>query len=404
MSRASPFVKLMPMKKTVRDIDVANKTVLVRVDYSVPVERGRVGDPLRIQASFETIRYLLDHGCRIVLMSHLGRPNGRRDSDLSLEPVAKKAAKLLDHSIKFVPECIGAEVDSAIADLKPREILLLENLRFHPEEEANDAHFAKQLAKHAEIYVDDAFATAHRQHASNAAVTKFLPAIAGLLMQREVTTITAALDQPQRPLVAIIGGAKVSDKIEILANLMKKVDALFLGGAMANTFLAARGLRVGKSLFEPDQIPTANRIMSEAIDRGVDLILPTDAVVAAKIEMGSKHHLASVADVGADEIIVDLGPDSLAQIQPPLKIAGTVIWNGPIGVTEIPAFAKGSLALARALAQTNAETVIGGGDTAALIDAAGLHDEFDWVSTGGGAALELMAGKKLPAYEALLDK
>jgi phosphoglycerate kinase len=391
-------------KKTVRDIDLTGNTVLVRVDYNVPIDDGKVGDTLRIRSSFDTINYLLGQNCKLVLISHLGRPDGKPEPKYSLEPVAAAAAKLLQHPIKFIPATVGTVVETAVAAMQPKDIILLENLRFHPQEESNDEAFAQQLAALADVYVDDAFAAIHRAHASTVGVTKHLPSVAGLLVEREVDTITAALNSPRPPLVAIIGGAKVSDKIEVLTHLVSKVDVLIIGGAMANTFLAAEGYEVGQSKYEADQIDTAQHIRAEAESSGVQLILPTDAVVTTAIKAGAKGQTVDLADVGPDDIIADIGPATIQTASASLRLAGTVLWNGPMGITEIPAFAGGSIKLARLIADSAANSLIGGGDTAAFIDAAGLHDQFGFVSTGGGASLELMAGKKLPGVEALLDK
>jgi phosphoglycerate kinase len=391
-------------KKTVRDIDLTGKTVLLRVDYNVPIEDGKVGDPLRIEASFDTICYLLARGCKLVMMSHLGRPDGKPDPDFSLKPVAAKAAKLLGQPIEFVPDCVGPGVEAKVAALKPGQMLLLENLRFHPEEEANEPGFAKALAGLGQVYVNDAFAVIHRAHASTVGVTKHLPAVAGLLVEREVNTITEALEQPRRPLVAIVGGAKVSDKIEVLDNLLAKVDVMVIGGAMANTFLAAEGIEVGKSRYEPDQMGIARKIKARAEDDGIDLVLPTDLVVTGKVEPSAKGTVVGIHDIGPDRLAVDVGPKTIEAAAARIKVAGTVIWNGPMGVSEVKAFAKGSLDLARIIAQVPAESLIGGGDTAAFIDQARLHDQFSFISTGGGAGLELMAGKKLPGIEALLER
>lgn len=391
-------------KKTIRDIDLSGKTVLVRVDYNVPIKDGKVGDPLRIKASFDTINFLLEQKCKIVLMSHLGRPDGKVDLKYSLEPVAKKAAQLLDHPIAFIDDCVGSRVEETAAALKPGQILLLENLRFHPAEEANDPSFAKQLASLGEVYVDDAFAAIHRAHASTVGVTKYLPAVSGLLVEREVNTITAALVSPKRPLVAVVGGAKVSDKIAVLSNLLGHVEVLIIGGAMANTFLAAEGYNIGKSRFEPDQIETAQRISREAADGGVDLVLPVDVVVTHKIDPTSSGRNAGLMEVEDNDIIVDIGTRTIERVGPPIHLAATVIWNGPLGITEIPAFANGSIQLAKSVMDSQATSIIGGGDTAGFIDDAGWHDKFDFISTGGGASLELMAGKPLPGVDALLDK
>jgi phosphoglycerate kinase len=387
-------------KLTVRDIDVKGKRVVVRVDYNVPVQNGRVGDPLRIQASFDTLNYLLEQECSLVLLSHLGEPKGAPDPKFSLEPVSKKASELLGRSIKFAPDCIGPEVVKVAANLQPGELMLCENVRFHQEELDNDDEFGQQLANLGEVYVNDAFAAVHRRQASLVAITQYLPSAAGLLVEKEVDTITQALEDPKRPLVAIVGGAKVSSKIEVLNNLLTKVNTILIGGAMANTFYAAQGLPVGKSLYEPDFEATAKEIVKAAQDKGVKLVLPQTVVVSKSLERPDRVRTLDVADVEDDDLIVDATPEFADQLGRP----GTVIWNGPVGVTEIAEFAKGSRQLAQAVINSGAQTIIGGGDTAAFVDQSGLADRFDWVSTGGGASLELMAGKELPGLAALPNK
>jgi phosphoglycerate kinase len=387
-------------KLTVRDIDVKGKRVVVRVDYNVPVQNGRVGDPLRIQASFDTLNYLLEQGCSLVLLSHLGEPKGAPDPKFSLEPVAKKASELLGRPIKFAPDCVGPEVVKVAANLQPGEVMLCENVRFHQEELDNDDEFGKQLAGLGEVYVNDAFAAIHRKQASLVAITQYLPSAAGLLVEKEVDTISQALENPKRPLVAIVGGAKVSSKIEVLNNLLTKVNTILVGGAMANTFYAAQGLPVGKSLYEPDFEATAKEIVKAAQDKGVKLVLPQTVVVSKSLERPDRVRTLDVADVEDDDLIVDATPEFADQLGRP----GTVIWNGPVGVTEIAEFAKGSRQLVQSVINSGAQTIIGGGDTAAFVDQAGLADRFDWVSTGGGASLELMAGKELPGLAALPNK
>ncbi len=386
--------------KTIRDINVRNKQVLVGVDYNVPIADGIVGDPLRIEASFETIHYLLDHGCSLVLMSHLGRPKGKVVPEMSLAQVAKKASEMLGRRITFVPDCVGPQAQAAAKDLQPGEILLLENLRFHAEEETNDSAFAKQLADLAEVFIDDAFANIHRKHASVVAITEYLPSAAGFLVEKEVKHITGVFDHPAKPLVAIVAGAKVSTKIAVLDNLMKYVDRLVIGGAMANTFMAALGKEVGKSLHEPDCYDAAKRVIADAAKAKVELLLPEDLIVADSLEHGPGHRV-KIDEVGKKDYIVDLGSHTISKILNPLDFHGTVIWNGPLGITEVPEFAHNSRLLADNIIESGAHCIIGGGDTAAFIDEAGLHDKFTWVSTGGGASLELMAGNKLPGLVAL---
>lgn len=387
-------------KQTVRDIDLAGKKVLLRVDYNVPLDGGRVRDDFRVKASLPTLEYLLEQKCSIVLVSHLGRPEGKADPRFSLKPVAEILSSLLGKPVEFVPDTVGDQAKSAANSLLPGGVILLENLRFDPREEAGDPEFAAALATLADIYVDDAFAAIHRSHASITGVAKLLPAVSGLLVEKEVTGITEALENPRRPLVGMIGGAKVSDKIEVIDNLLERVDTLIIGGAMANTFIAAQGHDVGKSVYEPDQAETAKRIMQS--DK---IVLPIEMIAAASIDPPTGvHEIHSIDQLKSDELITDVGKHSVNLFCQKIMSAGTVIWNGPFGLTEFKEFATGSLELAKCLAQSKAVSIIGGGDTAEFIDAAGLHDKFDLVSTGGGAALELMAGKTLPGIEALLDK
>ena len=398
-------------KQTVRDIDVKGKRILLRVDYNVPIKDGVVGDTLRIEASFETIKYLLDQGCSIVLMSHLGRPDGKPDAKYSLQPVASKATELLGHEITFVADCVGNEVKAAVEAMTPGDIILLENTRFYAEEEANDPIFAKQLAAWGEVFVDDAFAAIHRAHASTEGVTRFLPSVAGLLVAKEVEYILGALEKPNRPLVAIVGGAKVSSKIEVLEYLIPKVDILVLGGAMANTFYLADGKQVGRSLVEPDQLDVARRLVKLAKTEDTQLLLPDEVVVSKSLTEPINVRTVTLDALEDDDIIVDAAETFAGRLNPAVfefldfDHKCTVIWNGPIGVTEVPEFSGGSLALAGAIVALPGEiSIIGGGDTAAFIDNAGRHDQFTWVSTGGGASLELMSGKQLPGIQALLDK
>ena len=386
--------------KTVRDLNVRNKRVLLRVDYNVPIANGEVGDTLRIAGSLDTINYLLSQNCSIVMCSHLGRPEGKPDKNFSLAPVAKKASELLGRPVTFIPATVGPEVEAAVNNMQKGEIILLENLRFHKEEEENDPEFAKQLAAFGEAYVDDAFAVIHRKHASIVGVPHYLPSAVGLLVEKEVRTINGALEHPDKPLVAIIGGAKVSTKIDILNNLLRYVNRLVIGGAMANTFMAAKDQKIGKSKYEPDFLNTAKEIMNEADKRKVELVLPEDLIVSKSVKKGPGHHVL-VDKVGDDEFIVDVGPRTVAKALNPIDFHGTVIWNGPLGITEVPAFAHNSLVLADNIIESGADCIIGGGDTAAFIDEAGLHDKFTWVSTGGGASLELMAGKDLAGIKVL---
>jgi phosphoglycerate kinase len=385
-------------KKTVRDVDVNGKTVLVRAMLNVPIENGEVGDKMRLKAALPTLQFLLEHGAALVLMSH------HSHEGQSLAPVAPVLSDLLGTPIQFVPDCIGEQATAAVKQLQPGQIIMLENLRFHPEEEANDDGFARQLASYGQVYVNDDFTTCHREHASLVSVPKYLPAVAGLEVELEVDTITSALQNPKRPMVAVTAGAKISTKIPIMSFLLDTVDALFVGGAMANTFLAAQGKGVGKSLSEQDQIETAKQILSSAAKQNKTVLLPVDVVVTKDIKSAADVRTVRVDEVAADDIIADLGPQSVNQLSSIIKSEGSVIWNGPVGIAEQPVFAAGTKSVAEAIIASGAFSLIGGGDTADYVDGAGLADKFSFVSTGGGASLELMAGKPLPGVEALLDK
>jgi phosphoglycerate kinase len=392
------------MKKSVRDIDVSGKRVLMRVDFNVPFDRnGDIADDSRIRAALPTIHYLQEHGAAIILASHLGRPDGRVVESLRLTPVAQRLSTLLGRDVQTTDDCVGPEVEATAAALQPGEVLLLENLRFHPEEEKNDAAFARQLASLGDLYVNDAFGTAHRAHASTAGVAAYLPAVAGFLMLKEIEELGNLLTNPERPLAGILGGAKISSKLGVLRNLVNKVDCLILGGGMASTFLKAQGLAVGDSLVEDDQLEAAHDIIDLADNRGVPLLLPTDVVVADAFSAEAEHHTVSVNSIAQGWRIMDIGPDSLDTYRDALSDCKTVFWNGPVGVAEFPAFAEGSLALAMELADLDARVVIGGGETAALVEQAGLQDRYSHVSTGGGASLEFVEGRTLPGVEALLD-
>jgi phosphoglycerate kinase len=394
------------MKKisTLKDLDLKNKKVYLRVDYNV-VEDGKVIDEFRISQSIPTIQELLKNKCSIILASHNGRPEGKPDKKLSLRPVAQVLANLLKRQVGFVDDCVGEEVSIEAAKLKPAEILLLENLRFHEAEEKNNSLFAKSMANLAELYVDDAFANAHRAHASMVGVPKYLPHAAGLLMQQEYDKLSNLLDVPKRPFMAIIGGAKISTKIEVLKSLLKKADIVFIGGAMANTFLQAMGYSIGKSLTEKDYIEVAKEIIDDAHKNRVELILPKDVVVAKKVELGVKIRTVGVGKIDKDDIALDIGSATMKDIIPYINKSETIFWNGTLGYAELPDFAWASRDLAHLMALRNkkADTVIGGGDTTAFIEKLGMHDRFGFVSTGGGASLELLAGKELPAIEALRD-
>ncbi len=392
-------------KKTLRDIDVAGKRVLVRVDYNVPMDKesGQILDDSRIRATLPTIDYLRQRGARVILASHLGRPKGR-DPALSLWPIAERLEKLVDGPVKVTGCCVGPIVQEMAYALEPGEILMLENLRFHAEEEANDPEYAKALASLAQVYVNDAFGAAHRAHASTAGVAAYLPAVAGFLMEKEIEYLTRALLNPERPYAAVIGGAKISSKISVLRSLLDKVDKLLLGGGMANTFLKAEGLAVGDSLVEDGYLDEARAIMDEARSRGVTLLLPADVIVAEEISPDSTTRRVSVKDIPPGWHIADAGEMTVEIFAKALQGCRMVVWNGPLGIAEIPAFAQGSRRMAEALASLEgATTIVGGGETAAIVEEMGLRDRFSHVSTGGGATLEFLEGKQLPGVAALLD-
>ena len=390
------------LKKTVRDINVAKKRVLVRVDFNVPQDKaGQITDDTRVRAALPTIQYLREQGAKVILCSHLGRPKGKVAEEFRLAPVARRLSELLDAPVATVKDCIGPDAVKAAKALKPGQVLLLENLRFYAQEEANDAEFAKQLASVADVYVNDAFGTAHRAHASTEGVTHFLPSVAGFLMERELNFLGQATADPTRPYVAILGGAKVSDKIAVIENLLPKVDQLIVGGGMANTFLKAQGLEIGASLVEEDKVDLAKDLLKRG---GKKLLLPVDVVAADAFAAEAKHQTVAVDKVPAGWRILDIGPKSVANISAVLKKAKTVVWNGPMGVFEFPAFATGTVAVAKALAASKATSVIGGGDSAAAVEQAGVADKITHISTGGGASLEFLEGKVLPGVAALLDK
>jgi phosphoglycerate kinase len=389
-------------KKTVRDVEVAGRKVLVRADLNVPLEHGEVADDTRIRESLPTIRFLLDGGAAVVICSHLGRPKGR-DASQSLEPVARRLSELLAMPVAFLDDCVGPSVSSAVKAAPPRSVTLLENLRFHPEEEQNDSEFARQLATGFDLFVNDAFGAAHRAHASTEGVTHILPAVAGLLMEKEVRYLSALVAAPPKPFAAIVGGAKVSTKIGAIDHLLPKLDMLFVGGGMANTFLKAEGMDVGASLVEEEHVETARRIITGARAAGVALHLPVDAVVAERFAEDAAHRTVPVAAVPPGWMILDIGPQTLAAYAEALKAARAVVWNGPMGVFEMAPFAAGSFGLAKVLADLDATTVVGGGETAAVVARSGLQEEFTHVSTGGGASLEMLEGRELPGVAALLD-
>ena len=389
-------------KRSITSAQVRGRRVLCRVDFNVPLEAGRITDDTRIRAALPTITWLRDRGARTILCSHLGRPKGAVRDDLRLKPVGDRLAALLGQPVITIPATVGPEAEAAAAALRDGEILLLENLRFHSGEEANDPAFARALAALADIYVNDAFGAAHRAHASTEGVAHLLPAYLGLLMQREVEVLSRLLQAPERPFTAIIGGAKVSDKIAVLRNLVEIVDALLIGGGMANTFLLAQGVDVGRSLSEPDMAGTAREILDRAAERGITLALPTDVVVAAA-PSASEGTVKSVGEIAADEAIVDIGPVTSREFAAIVASQRTVFWNGPLGVAENPAFAGGTRRVAQAVAESDGFTVVGGGDSVAAVEHLGLADRIDHISTGGGASLEFLEGKTLPGIAAIPD-
>jgi phosphoglycerate kinase len=394
-------------KVTVRDVDVRGKRVFLRADLNVPLDDGRITDDTRIRASLPTLVYLLEHGAAVILASHLGRPKGKVNDALRLKPVADRLSTLLGRPVRMTGDALGPGVQVAIDKLRPGDLLLLENLRFHSEEEANDPGFAKALADMADLYVDDAFGSAHRAHASTEGITHFLPSVAGLLLEGEVTALSALLEKPRRPFHTLIGGAKISGKLEVIGALLTRCQAVLIGGGMANTFLAAKGYALGKSLMEPDQLENAERIMAEARRKRTRLMLPTDLVIAAQVHPRSQRQVVPVSAVPKDWTAVDIGPDTVAAYTAHLAKARTIFWNGPMGIFEIAQFADGTNAIARYLATRTAAgviTVVGGGDSVAAVDQLGLTEQMTHVSTGGGASLEFVEGKVLPGVEALPDR
>ena len=393
-------------KKTIEDIEVKGKRVLLRVDFNVPlsINNGAISDDSRIRASLPTIKYLVDHKAKIIICSHLGRPEGKVVKNLRMAPVAQRLSQLLGLPVSTASDCIGQKVESQVRTLKEGDILILENLRFHPEEEANDPAFARKLARLADIYVNDAFGTAHRAHASTVGVAKYLPAVAGFLMKKELKVMEKLLHDPERPSACLIGGAKVSDKIELLQNMLKKVDMLLVGGGMAATFLKTQGYEVGHSLIEDDKLELAKKLLQEADDWRVPFLLPIDVVVAEEIKAGVPTRVVPISNIPLGSHIVDIGPQTIEFFCKELKKCRTIMWNGPMGIYEIPQFAQGTKAIARFLSTLDATTVIGGGSSAEIVQEMGLTDKMTHVSTGGGASLRFLEGAKLPGVEVLLDK
>jgi phosphoglycerate kinase len=392
---------MMFNKKTIKDINVKGKRVLMRVDFNVPIADGKVIDDTRIQGALPSIEYLLDQGAALILCSHLGRPKGERIPEYSLKPVSDYLDNLIDTPVNFVDDCIGTQVDTAVASLQPGRILVLENTRFHRGEKANDPEMAKDMASLADLFVNDAFGTAHRTHASNVGVANYLSAVAGFLLEREITYLDQAIIEPKLPLVAILGGAKVSDKIGVIQNLFKKANTILVGGGMANTFFKAEGYPIGDSLVEDDSLNIARLLLDEGKDQ---LRLPVDVVIGSAFKADAESKIINMGPIPEGWRILDVGPETIKGYSRVLESAGTIVWNGPMGVFEFPQFSKGTFNLAKAVANSSAESIIGGGDSVAAVKQSGLADQVTHISTGGGAFLEMLGGKILPAVAALDDK
>jgi phosphoglycerate kinase len=393
-------------KKTIRDIEVNGKRVLVRVDFNVPLDRdtGAISDDSRIRASLPTINHLVDHKAKIILCSHLGRPEGKVVEELRMAPIARCLSQLIGLPVNIVNDCVGEEVQNKAKALKEGDILFLENLRFHPEEEANDSHFAQELASLADIYVNDAFGTAHRAHASTVGVANYLPAVAGFLMEKELVTMGKLLQAPEHPFACLIGGAKVGDKIRLIQSMLKKVDFLLIGGGMAATFLKAQGFEVGHSLAEKGKLNLAKELLQEAKEWNVPSLLPVDVVVAEQIKAATPTRIVPITDVPSNSYIVDIGPQTIELFSNELRKCHTIMWNGPMGIYEIPQFAQGTRSMANLLSTVNATTVVGGGSSAEVVKEMGLTDKMAYISTGGGASLRFLEGIPLPGVELLQNK
>ncbi|HOV80553.1 MAG TPA: phosphoglycerate kinase [Bacillota bacterium] len=393
------------VKKTVKDVDAAGKRVLVRVDFNVPLDKnGQVADDTRIRAALPTISYLVENKARVILVSHMGRPKGKYDERRRMDPVAERLSEIMGKPVVKVDDCVGEASKDAVGRMRDGDVILLENVRFYPGEEKNDEEFARRLAGLADIYVNDAFGTAHRAHASTAGVARFLPAVAGFLMEKELEVLSRLLTNPEQPFAVVIGGAKVSEKIALISNLMKIARILVIGGGMANTFLKAQGYDVGRSLLEPDRVELAGSLMAEAESKGIKLLLPVDVVVAPDIAAEAGHKTVPVDKIPAGWMAVDIGPETVRLFSEALKEAKTVVWNGPMGVAEVDAFARGTEAIAGVIAEIRGTTVIGGGDSVSAVKKAGVAGKMTHISTGGGASLEFLEGKELPGVKMLQDK
>lgn len=394
------------MKKTVRDIEVRGKRVLVRCDFNVPMQDGKITDDIRITSALPTIQYLLDHGAKVILMSHMGRPKGEAKMEYTLKPVADRLAELLDRDVIFisVPEVVNQQIVETANGLQEGQVMLLENVRFRKEETKNEAVFSKELAQLGEIFVNDAFGTAHRAHCSTAGVADYLPAVSGFLIEKEVKFLGDALENPQRPFVAIMGGAKVGDKIPVIENLLKKVDTLIIGGGMSYTFFKSMGLEIGTSILDEESVELAGELMKKAESAGVKMLLPIDVVCAKEFENNSEKIVCDRENIPADRMGMDIGPKTARQIREELLQAKTVVWNGPMGVFEMPNFAEGTKQVAESLAESDAVSIIGGGDSAAAVQQFGYGDKMTHISTGGGASLEFLEGKVLPGIAVLEEK
>jgi phosphoglycerate kinase len=390
-------------KKNIKDLEVKGKRVLMRVDFNVPLDEKRITDDSRIRAALSTIEYALKKGAKLVLMSHLGRPKGKVVEEMRLTPVARRLSQLLNKEVAKASDCIGEEVKRMVSQMEEGDVLLLENLRFHPEEEKNEPGFAQELASLGDLYVNDAFGTAHRAHASTQGIAKFLPAVSGFLMKKEISYLGNLLSNPQRPFLTILGGAKVSDKIEVIENLMDKVDAFLIGGGMAYTFLKAKGKSIGNSKLEEDKLETAKNILKKSGEKGIKILLPIDNLIVDKLE-GGKEIKVVAEDIPEGWVGVDIGPETIEEFKSELRGAKTVLWNGPLGIFEKEEFSRGTREIAEYLSSLGITSIIGGGDTAAAISSLGLEKKMSHVSTGGGASLEFLEGRELPGIAALRDK